>query len=91
MSSTLIVILLAIFFVAFFVLGMSLTLIFKGHNIDSEISTNKHMKERGITCAVQEHAAAESASCDKLCGDNSCFTCDKNESSSRVKHGKKPE
>ncbi len=91
MSSTLTVILLALFFVAFFVVAMSLTLIFKGHNIDSEISTNKHMQERGITCAIQEHASTDSASCDKLCGDNTCFTCEKNESSSRVANGAKPE
>lgn len=85
MSTTLIVIILAIALVAFFVVGMSLTLMIKGHNIDSEISTNKHMKERGITCAIQEHASADSESCDKLCGDNSCFTCEKNESTSRVR------
>ncbi len=40
--------------VALFVVSMSLTLIFKGHHIDSEISTNKHMQQRGIKCAVQE-------------------------------------
>ena len=91
MSSTLTVILLSLFFVAFFVVAMSLTLIFKGHNIDSEISTNKHMQERGITCAIQEHAATDSESCDKLCGDNTCFTCEKNESTSRVANGAKPE
>ena len=43
MSTTLLVILVAIGVVGFFMLGMSLTLIFKGHNIDSEISTNKEM------------------------------------------------
>ena len=49
-----ILILCAIGFVGFFVLGMSLTLIFKGHNIDSEISTNKDMQRLGIKCAVHE-------------------------------------
>ena len=33
---------------------MSLTLIFKGHHIDSEISTNENMRKLGIKCAVQE-------------------------------------
>ena len=49
-----IVILIAVVFVAFFVVGLSLTLIFKGHNIDSEIATNKNMQRLGIKCAVQE-------------------------------------
>lgn len=54
MPNWLIVLLFAIGFVGFFVLGMSLTLILKGHNIDSEISTNKDMQRLGIKCAVQE-------------------------------------
>lgn len=54
MSTTLLVILVAIGVVGFFMLGMSLTLIFKGHNIDSEISTNKEMQKRGIKCAIQQ-------------------------------------
>ena len=37
MSSVLTVIIVAVAAVAFFVLAMSLTLIFKGHHIDSEI------------------------------------------------------
>ncbi len=48
------IILVAIGVVGFFTLGMSLTLIFKGHNIDSEISTNKEMQKRGIKCAIQQ-------------------------------------
>ena len=40
--------------VILFVVGMSLTLIIKGRHMDSEISTNKHMQERGIKCAVHE-------------------------------------
>lgn len=38
--------------VGLFVLGLSLTLIFKGHHIDGEISTNKNMQALGITCAI---------------------------------------
>ena len=48
MSNALIVILIAVGLVAFFVVGMSLTLIFKGHNIQSEISENENMRARGI-------------------------------------------
>ena len=54
MPSWLILLLAAIAAVALFVVGMSLTLMFKGHFIDSEISTNKNMQRLGIKCAVQE-------------------------------------
>lgn len=77
MSKTLLVILIAIGMVAFFVLAMSLTLIFKGHHIESEISTNKNMQKLGIKCAVQEtreDIAAESCD-DNPCSGN-CAGCD---------------
>lgn len=77
MSPVLTVILLAIAFVGLFVLGMSLTLIFKGHNIESEISTNRHMQERGIKCAVQQtrEDMAEADCKDVGCHGN-CSACD---------------
>ncbi len=59
MSTWFIVLLLSIAAVALFVVGMSLTLIFKGRNIDSEISTNKNMQRLGIKCAVQETREAD--------------------------------
>ena len=82
MPAWLIVLLCAIAAVAFFVVGMSLTLMIKGHNIDSEISENKHMRERGIKCAVQEtheldaERAGKKAACDDttVCGGN-CSSC----------------
>ena len=54
MSHTLLVILIAIGAVAFFALALSLTLLVKGHHIQSEISTNPNMQRLGIKCAVQE-------------------------------------
>lgn len=54
MSSLLLVILASIAVVAFFVVGLSLTRIFKGHDIQSEISTNPNMQARGIKCAMQQ-------------------------------------
>lgn len=54
MPTWLIVFLFALGAVALFVVGMSLTLMIKGHHIDSEISTNKNMQRLGIKCAVQE-------------------------------------
>ena len=76
-STILIVILIAIGFVGFFFLGMSLTQIFKGHDIDSEIATNKDMQRLGIKCAVQEtreDMAAENCD-DNPCSGN-CAGCD---------------
>ena len=54
MSSILLVILVSIVVVGFFVVGLSLIRIIKGHDIQSEISTNPHMQARGIKCAMQQ-------------------------------------
>ena len=59
MPACLIVILCAVAAVGLFVVGMSLTLMIKGHFIDSEISTNKNMQRLGIKCAVQETREAD--------------------------------
>lgn len=78
MGNVLTVVIIAVCAVAFFVLAMSLTLIFKGHHIESEISTNKNMQKLGIKCAVQEtREDMESESCenDSLCSGN-CAGCD---------------
>ncbi|MEG0807675.1 MAG: hypothetical protein RR410_04910 [Alistipes sp.] len=73
----LIVILCSIGAVGFFFVGMSLTLMIKGHNIDSEISTNKNMQERGIRCAVQESRedSGQTDCADAGCTGN-CAACD---------------
>lgn len=81
MSNTLIVILAAIAAVGFFIVGLSLTLMIKGHHIDSEISTNKDMQRLGIKCAVQETREADGWA---ACSDHSaapgctgnCSACD---------------
>ena len=79
MSNWIIVILCAVAAVALFVAGMSLTLMLKGHHIDSEISTNKEMQRRGIKCAVQETREAmqqaDSSDTSGLCSGN-CAGCD---------------
>ena len=79
MPTWLIVFLFALGAVALFVVGMSLTLMIKGHHIDSEISTNKEMQRRGIKCAVQEtREAMQQADCSDtsgLCSGN-CAGCD---------------
>ena len=75
-----IVILCSVAAVGLFVIGMSLTLMIKGHHIDSEISTNKDMQRLGIKCAVQETREADgSADCSDGpaagCSGN-CGACD---------------
>ncbi len=77
MANWLIVIIISILFVGLFVLGMSLTLIFKGRNIDSEISTNKHMKDRGIRCAVQDTRSDDrDVDCADVGCHSNCAACD---------------
>ena len=81
MPSWLILLLCAVAAVGLFVLGMSLTLMIKGHHIDSEISTNKNMQRLGIKGAVQETreedgtAACSDASPLSGCSGN-CGACD---------------
>ncbi|MBQ5700777.1 MAG: hypothetical protein IIV68_01500 [Alistipes sp.] len=78
MPSWLVVILFAIGAVAFFGIALSITLIFKGHHIESEISTNPNMKKLGIKCAVQEtreDMAADDCESDSVCTGN-CAGCD---------------
>ena len=78
MPSWLVVMLFAIGAVAFFGVALSITLIFKGHHIESEISTNPNMKKLGIKCAVQEtreDMAADDCESDSVCTGN-CAGCD---------------
>ncbi len=85
MATWVVVLLFSVGAVLLFVVGLSLTLIVKGHHIDGEISTNRHMRERGITCAVHDgrNAGGElnadrndpSVCGDSLCGDKNCATC----------------
>ena len=81
MSSGWLIFLIAVGVVAFFVVGMSLTIIFQGHYMESEIGENRHMKARGIRCASQqlreEEAAlrGDSSADDGACSGGSCSSC----------------
>ena len=75
-STILIVILISIGLVGFFFLGMSLTQIFKGHDIDSEIATNKNMQRLGIKCAVQESREDTGTDCADVGCHGNCSSCD---------------
>ncbi len=77
MANWLIVLLFSIAAVALFGLGMSITLMIKGHFIDSEIATNKNMQNLGITCAVHD---AQSEAMEGECQESdsvshNCATC----------------
>ena len=77
MANWLIVILVSIGAVGLFVLAMSLTLIFKGHHIESEISTNPNMQKMGIKCAVQESREdMEGEDCSNVGCSGNCAGCD---------------
>ena len=75
-STILVVVLVSIGLVGFFFLGMSLTQIFKGHDIDSEIATNKNMQRLGIKCAVQESREDTGTDCADLGCHGNCSSCD---------------
>ncbi len=77
MANWLVVLLFSIGAVALFMVGMSITLMVKGHFIDSEISTNKHMRALGIKCAVQEtRVDQDGVSCHDYGCHSNCAACD---------------
>ena len=87
MPSWLIVVLASVAAVGLFVLGLSLTLICKGHPIQSEISTNPHMQRLGIKCAVQEARESEGgAACSDGAAAGTSAGCAGNCSSCDISH-----
>lgn len=65
--------LIAIFAVALMVIGLSITLIRKGHNIQGDVGDNDEMKARGLRCTVEEMSDhGECPSADGGC----CTHCD---------------
>lgn len=61
MSTPWIAFLIALGVVAFFMLAFALTIIFKGHYMDTEIGTNPAMRKRGIRCTAAQFRAEEQA------------------------------
>lgn len=59
MSGGWVIFLFAVGAVGLFALGMSITLIFKGHNLESDVGTNRHMKQKGIKCASHQFRLEE--------------------------------
>lgn len=66
---------IAIVALALFVLGLSITLIRKGRNLQSDVGSNEHMKLRGVECTIEQMggvSCASSCATDgtaPLCGD----------------------
>ncbi len=89
MSAEILTLLIAIGAVALMVVGLSITLMVKGHHIQSEVGDNENMKKLGLKCASREMMEEERAlgrivnedllSCGATCGtcDTSCSTEEK--------------
>ena len=73
--------LIAVCAVAFFMLGLSITLIRKGRNLQSDVGSNDEMRKRGIECASaqirREEAAlrGKNAEINLPCGEPECSDC----------------
>ncbi len=77
MSNFLFVFLISVGAVAIFAVGLSITLMIKGHFVDSEIATNKNMQNLGIRCAVQESRTDEQGvSCNDVGCSGNCAGCE---------------
>ncbi len=72
------VVVITIAAVGLFALGLSLTLIFRGHHIKSEIGENENMRRRGIKCAIEtmreEAEKAQERGCSE-CPPTGCGGC----------------
>lgn len=77
MSPVLTVILITAAALLFFVVGLSLTLIFKGHDIDGDISTNENMRRLGVKCPVREaREDMQGEDCSDFGCSGACSSCD---------------
>lgn len=65
--------LIAIGAVALFIIGLSITLMRKGHNIQTDVGDNDEMRKLGLKCTVEEFGNGEKCPSD----DGGCCThCD---------------
>ncbi|MCH5331302.1 MAG: hypothetical protein J1E33_02715 [Alistipes sp.] len=63
--------------VGLFVIALSLTLMIKGHHIESDISTNPNMRRLGIKCPVREaRENMHGDDCDDPICSGACSSCD---------------
>lgn len=57
--------------IALFILGLSITLMRKGHNIQGDVGENDEMKKLGLRCTIEEMTDRGCNSTDPTC----CSTC----------------
>lgn len=84
MTTVFLIIAIAAVCVALLMLGLSITLIRKGHHIQGEVGENDEMKKRGLKCATTEILEEEralgllpdddEARCTPACA-NDCAVC----------------
>ncbi len=55
-----------------FVIGLSITLMVKGHNIEGDVGDNRHMKEKGLRCTIEEMSGRDDC---PTGGQECCATC----------------
>ena len=67
MSNLLIIIAVAVVAVGLFVLGLSITLIRKGHDLESDVGSNREMRRRGIECASAQIRREEAERLGRTC------------------------
>lgn len=85
MSSVWVIFLIAVVAVGLFVLGLSITLMRKGHDLESDVGSNREMKRLGIECASAQlrreeaertgRRAYAAEGCDGSCGTCGVSTC----------------
>lgn len=76
MNSIWITLIIALIVVAFMLIGLALTRIIKGKDLQSDVGNNDHMKGKGLVCAAKQFRDEEkSVACgeDPSCGD--CGSC----------------
>lgn len=80
MSNFLIALIVSVVVVAIFVIGLSITLMRKGHNIETDVGSNRHMRALGLECAsaqIRREEAARLGLKDQPlgCGESQCDSC----------------
>lgn len=65
--------LVAIVAVALLVLGLSITLLRTGHNIQGEVGENPNMRSLGLDCALKDEAHPQGCAADYSA--QNCSTC----------------
>ncbi len=66
--------LIAVGAVALMMLGLSITLMRKGHNIEGDVGDNREMKKLGLKCTIEEMSGGHDEC--PAAGEQCCSHCD---------------